>query len=259
MSDSDYIGFINAELDGEISEEDAGALRERLRKDPEAARRYAQYGEVERLLGAAGPVSPPPGLRTRILTAVAAERAASRPHQGFFDRFMGALSSSPSVRYAYAFAAGAVIAICAFVVVSVTVPGFVPADPDDLYGTLGAGHESCKWLAEPVEFSAPGVFGSADVAYCGSGVTLDLVLSSDDRIEVVIEHGLDMSLEGMGALRAGSHILRASDGSIELEHAGDRDYRFQFSHAGRDRPPLRIRVSSGGRLVFEGSVPPERD
>jgi hypothetical protein len=259
MNDRDYTGFMHAEMDGDISAEDAGRLRERLRDDPEAARQYAELRDVERALVAAEPVSPPPGLRTRILSAIAADRATLRPRRGYFDRLMEALSPSPSVRYAYAFAAGAVIAICAFVVVSVTVPGVVPADPDDLYGALGVGHQSCGWLPEPLEFSARGVFGSADVAYCDSGLTLDLMLSSDVPVEVVIEYGDDVSLKGMGTLRAGSHVLRASSGSIELEHAGVSNYRFQFSRVGRDRPPLSISVTSADGLVFEGDIPPERD
>lgn len=259
MTDRRFTELMNAALDGHISPEDAGRLRDYLATDSDAARRYEELKQVGSFLSDSDAESPPPGLRSAILAAVAdLERA--RRHPGYVERFMAALSPRPRVRYAYAFATGAVLAVCVFVVVSVTAPGVVvlPGGSDELYGTLGIGNAGRRFT-EPVEFCAPGACGSVGVAFDGSRVTLDLSLSSRSELEVVIGHVPDVSFEAMGALQDGSHAVRASGRSVELTHAGDRDYRFLFADPSGDRRPLHIRVTSGDSLVFDCTVPPERD
>ena len=191
------------------------------------------------------------------MRAVAA-RGSSDAKVGFLERMKEVLSPAPRMRPAYAFAGGIVVGLCLFVLLSVTLPQMMPGDAANLAGTIGGGAR-CFLAADPVSFDVPGASGRASVRYCEETVTLELSLSSESEVIVVLSYDEDIGFDGLRAPPGGDYAVRVVGHSAELTHKGTRDYDLLFTDYAESHLPLRMSVFAAGRSVFEGSVPPERE
>lgn len=271
MIEKRYIDLMNSEIDGDNSPEESRELEEYMARSPEARRHFKELREVGRALADAGEASPPPGLRRSIMNAVEArERAAATP--GLLTRIRravappvgmqpayatsgGAVARAARMRFAYAFAGGVVAGLALFVLLSVTVPRLVPGDVGNLYGTIGS--ERC-FVEEPLSFSVPGAEGYANIRYCAETVTVELSLSSDSEVVVVLAYDEQVDFNGLQALQPGDHAIRVSGHRAELTHSGTRDYDLTFTDHTESHLPMSVSVMEGGRALFESSVPPDR-
>ncbi len=251
------IELMNAEIDGVNSPEGSRELQEHLDANPDARRHYDELKDVGRVLAEADEASPPEALRRAIMRAVAA-RGNPDVKAGFLERMKEVLSPAPRMRPAYAFAGGVAVGLCLFVLISVTLPQMVPWDAANLVGTIGGG-ERCFVVADPVSFDVPGASGRASVRYCAETVTLELSLSSESEVVVVLFYDEDVDFDGLRALQGGDHAIRVMGHRAELTHTGTRDYDLFFTDYAESHLPLRMSVLAAGRSVFESSVPPERE
>jgi len=247
---------MHAEIDGTNSPDESRELREYLDGDPDALRRFEELKEVGRVLSDARQVSPPASLKRAIMSAVA-DRGRPSAARGYRARLREALSPPPRTRLAYAFAGGVAVGLVLFAAFSVTLPHMAPGDGADLFGTMGGGR--CFVAAEPVSFDVPGATGRASLRYCAETVTLELSLSSDSEVVVVLSYDDGVDFDGVKALQPGDHAIRVIGHSAELTHAGTRDYDLYFTDYTESHLPMRMSVVAAGRSVFESSVPPGRE
>jgi hypothetical protein len=257
VMDRRHTELMNAEIDGVNSLGASRELREYLDANPDARRHFEELKEVGRVLREAETVSPPPALKGAIMRAVAARRSG-KTGLGFFDRIRESLSPSPRMRLACAFAGGIAVGLGLFALLSVTLPQMLPGDAASLYGTVGGG-ERCFVAADPVSFDVPGASGRASVRYCAETVTLELSLSSESEVVVVLSYDERVDFDGLRALQAGDHAIRVTGHRAELTHAGTRDYDLSFTDYSESHLPMRMSVLEAGRTVFESSVPPGRE
>jgi hypothetical protein len=251
-----YIRLMHAEIDGVSTPEESRELHAYLEADADARRHFEELKSVGRAMAEAGRVSPPPDLRPAIMRAVrAAERGGER--HGVVGRLREVLSPAPRMRLAYAFTCGIAVGIGLFAVLSLTVPQLVPGDGAHLMGTMGG--ERCFVAGEAVTFDVPGASGSASVRYCSESVTLELSLESASEVVVVLSYDDRVDFDGIRALQSGDHAIRVTGHRAELTHAGDRDYDIYFTDYTESHLPIRMRVLSGGRSIFESNVPPGRE
>ncbi len=248
---------MNAEIDGANSPEASRELRDYLDADSDARRHYEELKDVGRVLAEADDVSPPAALRRAIMRAVAA-RENPKAKVGFLEKMKEALGPAPRMRPAYAFAGGIAVGLCLFVLLSVTLPQMVPGDTANLIGTVGGGGR-CFVAADPVSFEVPGAAGRASVRYCAEAVTLELSLSSESEVVVVLSYDDDVEFDGLRALQVGDHAVRVTGHRTELTHTGTRDYDLFFTDYTESHLPMRMNVFAAGQLVFESSVPPGRE
>ena len=185
-------------------------------------------------------------------------RESAEVKVGFFEGMRKLLSPVPRVRVAYAFAGGVAVGIGLFALISITLPQMVPGDAANLYGTIGGG-ERCFVAADPVSFDVPGAAGRASVRYCAETVTLELSLSSESEVVVVLSYDEEVDFDGLRALQAGDHAVRVTGQQTELTHIGTRDYDLFFTDYTESHLPMRMNVLAAGRSVFESSVPPGRE
>ena len=248
---------MNAEIDGANPPGASRELREYLDANPDARRRFDELKEVGRILTDVDQVSPPEALKRAIMRAVTA-RESAEVKVGFFEGMRKLLSPVPTVRVAYAFAGGVAVGIGLFALISITLPQMVPGDAANLYGTIGGG-ERCFVAADPVSFDVPGAAGRASVRYCAETVTLELSLSSESEVVVVLSYDEEVDFDGLRALQAGDHAVRVTGQQTELTHIGTRDYDLFFTDYTESHLPMRMNVLAAGRSVFESSVPPGRE
>jgi hypothetical protein len=163
------------------------------------------------------------------------------------------------VRYVLAFAGGIAIGMAVLTVLAVSVPEMAPLERSLLYGALGMNGDRCATRSVPVEFESPGVSGRASVRYCAENVLVELGLSSDDEISVTLSYDERLDFREIRALRAADHSLRTADSTAELRHSGESSYEIALVDYTESRLPLTVRVTSGGILLFEGTLPPERE
>lgn len=251
------IELMNAEIDGVNSPEESRELHEHLDATPDARRHYEELKDVGRVFAEADEASPPEALRRAIMRAVAA-RGNPDVKMGLLERIREALSPAPRMRPAFAFAGGMVVGLGLFLLISATLPHMVPGDAANLLGTIGGG-ERCFVAADPVSFDVPGASGRASVRYCAETVTLELSLSSESEVIVVLSYDEDVDFDGLRALQGGDYAIRVMGHRAELTHTGTRDYDLLFTDYAESHLPLRMSVLAAGRSVFEGSVPPERE
>ncbi|MFH1688981.1 MAG: hypothetical protein ABIE42_01925 [Candidatus Eisenbacteria bacterium] len=257
MIDRRHIELMNAEIDGVNSPEASRELHDCLDACPDARRRFEELKEVGRVLAESDQVSPPAQLKVAIMRAVAARRSGE-VGAGLLERMREALSPAPRMRLAYAFTGGIAVGLGLFALLSVTLPQMLPGDAADLYGTVGGGERRFV-AADPVSFNVPGATGSAGVSYCAETVMLELSLSSDSEVVVVLSYDEQVDFDGLRALQAGDHAIRVTGHRVELTHAGMRDYDLHFTDHTESHLPMRMSVLEAGRTVFESAVPPGRE
>ena len=248
---------MNAEIDGANSPGASRELREYLDANPDARRRFDELKEVGRVLTDANQVSPPEALKRAIMRAVTA-RENAEVKVGLLEKMREVLGPAPRMRLAFAFAGGVAVGIGLFALLSVTLPQTVPGGAANLMGTIGGG-ERCFVGADPVSFDVPGAAGRASVRYCAETVTLELSLSSESEVVVVLSYDEEVDFDGLMALQAGDHAVRVTGHRTELTHIGTRDYDLFFTDYTESHLPLRMSVLAAGRSVFESSVPPGRE
>ena len=251
------IELMNAEIDGVNSPEESRVLHEHLDANPDARRHYEELKDVGRVFAEADEVSPPKALSRTIMRAVAA-RGHPDVKMGLLERMREALGPAPRMRLAYAFAGGMVVGLGLFLLISATLPQMLPGDAANLLGTIGGG-ERCLVAADPVSFDVPGASGSASVRYCAETVTLELSLSSESEVIVVLSYDENIDFDGLRALQSGDYAIRVMGHRAELTHMGTGDYDLLFTDYAESHLPLRMSVLAAGRSVFESSVPPERE
>ena len=252
-----HIELMNAEIDGVNSPEASRRLHQYLDANPDARRHYEELRDVGRVLAEADEVSPPEALRRAIMRAIAA-RANPKVKVGVLERMREALSPAPRMRLAYAFTGGIAVGLGLFALISVTLPQMVPGDAANLMGTIGGGGR-CFVASDPVSFDVPGAAGRASVRYCAETVRLELSLSSESEVVVVLSYDDGVDFDGLRALRGGDHAIRVTGHRAELTHTGTCDYDLFFTDYTESHLPMRMKVFAAGRSVFESSVPPGRE
>jgi hypothetical protein len=253
-----YIRLMNAEIDGANSPEESRELREYLDANEEAREHFEELKAVGVAMAEAGQVSPPEGLRAAIMRIVR-QRERARARGGFVEWVRQGLSPAPRMRLAYSFAGGVAVGLVLFAILSMTLPqlAMVPGDGRELMGTMGG--ERCFVAADAVDFEVPGAAGSASVRYCAETVTLQLSLESESEVVVILSYDEEVDFDGLRAYQAGDHAIAVTGNRAELTHAGMRDYDLYFTDCTESHLPLRMRVESGGRSLFESNVPPGRE
>jgi len=254
MIDNKYIELMNGELDGVNSAEESLELKNYLERHPEARRYYEELVELVQMLGRAEDVEPPPELREIILTSISQKREEFE-RKSLFSSALEAFRHNFRREYAYAFAAGIIVGICLFAILSHIGPGGRPSDLDDFYGTLGIKSRAEQLIGtEPIEFEFPEVSGSAHVKYSKDIILTELSLSSDSEISVVFQYDENVRFEGLRTLAGVDHKINVTEKMLELTHNGISDYVIILKGANQADNLVSIKIKTGRGLLLEKSI-----
>ncbi len=255
MNEKRWLELMNGELDGANTPEESSALRAHLASSEEARRRFDELGRMARMFADAGEVKPPAAMESRIIDAIAARDDAAGRDRGFLLDFL-----APRRKIAYSFAAGIAVGALIFVIIYHALGGGNQLDVRDLYGSLAERERAGAVLdARSVEIAAPGCTGSAAVQYRDEAVIVGVTIDADAGVEIGIAAITKLSLRSFQAPACGDYTLRGSGKGISVGLGGRCEFVAVFGDTRRERPPVRVSVTSGERVLFERTIEPARE
>lgn len=159
-----YQELIHAELDGRLTDQQRADLSEFLLEDAEGRQLRDELRKLNAALSGIQPVEPPAGLHESIVESVRFRRAAARSRV------------SPTVlRYAAAFAGGALVSALAFQIGANQRGGL---DPAEMTGTMSPSHRSAT---VPLQNGQ----GRATAREMPSGLVLEYDLAAGEPVKIV--------------------------------------------------------------------------
>jgi hypothetical protein len=232
MLEEKYIELIQADVDGELPEQQRAELGRYLLANPEARALRDELRRTCAALENVRPVEPPADLRTSILReiglAAAPRRSAGR------TGLSGLWASGPVLRYAAAFAGGLLISAIAFQFGSTHRPGL---DVTQIAGTMAS--------QDPAASSAPVDAVSIDRAQVRGSVRLfqsrtmrfvEFDLTAREPLEVVVVHdGQEARFRGGGSAGTG----------------GSGRYGLVLDGAGEAGSPIELKFIASGAVIHE--------
>jgi hypothetical protein len=249
-----YIELMNQEIDGANSPAESSALHTYLSTHPEGQSYYNELLELEETFDEIRSVPPPPELRAAILAEIQGSGEATE-RRGIFNGIFDAFRFSP--RMAYAFAAGLIIGIGLFAILSRVSPVTSPGDVERLYGTLADTGATAPFPAtEPVTFDLPGGSGSVRARSSGNATVAEINLSTDTQVQIFLEFGEHVRFDGFRALDSGDHTMQLVGNQAELTHSGVGNYAVILRDDTRSCPPIHLRAFAAGDLLFEREIRP---
>jgi hypothetical protein len=236
MINEKYLELIQAEVDGELPDQDRAELSRFMLANPDA---HAVRDELKRLcrtLDQVRPAEPPPELLASILAAVRmpAPAVGSRSQRSFLPR-------SGVLRYAAAFAGGLIVSAIAFQVASDQDAGL---DVSDVAGTMVS--------QDPVSRSGP--VDNMHLSLDQVSGTVSLFRSSSMRVvefNLVVRETVDVAVVHDGQ-EARFSSLGQSGG------AAAQRYALVLDGPGVEGAPIEIRFLAAGAAIHSASlkVPP---
>jgi anti-sigma factor RsiW len=225
MTDSEYLGLIQAEIDGELDARQRGELARRLLADPDARGLRDEFQRLCARLDAVKPVEPPPQLLPRIMEALppATLRLPASRWQ--------------ASRWRYAALLAGVLAAAAFVFKTVNGPG--PAS-NELTGTMASARG--RTTLDTVRLGTGPVAGRVDLYRDATGLGLTFDLAASAPVEVVVS-------SAAGTLRVTGPTSGDRSGlstSVSLPGAeGSRRVDLTFLMSGREVGHARLSPAEG--------------
>jgi len=245
MIEDRIIELMNGEIDGINSQRDSEWLREYLAGDPEARAYFEELRDSIAVLERAGPVQPPPGLRGRLLAALAdAPVPVTGGHRTRLQFLRDAFAFRRQPSHALAFGVGAVLV--AIVLLALGLPvGPERSEVNTIYGVA----LDRRGEAPVAVLTAEGVRCEIDARRHERNVLLWVSLASDRSILAVLEAEGPARCEGVLAPEApGTDEISISGSRVELTHKGVG--RYQISYHETEGVPLTYRIE----LYAEGAV-----
>jgi hypothetical protein len=241
------------EIEGTISGEDREKLHRYLETDGEARGYFNDIVRMATLFGRSGEVEPPAELRARILRALD-KAAAPRVEK----RGMGAwFAPRPFWRLAAAGAVGVIIGIVGYHLVLKANEASKPIDIKQLYGSIAPGDETLQ--GSVIDIDLPGAKAKLAVRRNDARVFSDLTVDSAAEVDIVLQYaGTPIEFAGGKLSRTPSNEVAISDHEVRVRNRGQGTYHIMFSLHDDPQSPVRVRIQSGGNVLFEEDVPPIR-
>jgi hypothetical protein len=232
MIDEKYLELIQAEVDGELPDQDRAELSRFMLANPDA---HAVRDELKRLCSALDqvrPAEPPSGLRASILAAV----PQPVPAVGLRSP-RRLLPQSGALRYAAAFAGGLIVSALAFQVASDRTAGL---DISGVAGTMVSQDQvSGSAPVDTVHVSLDQVSGTVSLFRSSSMRVVEFDLVASAPVEVAVLHdGQEARFGGFG----------------QSGRAAAQRYALVLDGPGLQGAPIEIRFLTAGTVIHRDSL-----
>ena len=242
-----FTDLINAELDGEINDEQKAELRAFL---SESAEGRALKDELTSLCGALDAVEqedPPPYMRHIVMNSVPPNRTDEES-----PGFLQVLFATPALKYATTFAVGVVLTL------SIVNSGQISNQTfDDVTGLVGTvANPVNATLASSVTLSEMDIAGTVSLRSAGSLLILDFNLVSADQIEVHADY-TDRTIwfNGFAQLASEGTTVSVEAGRIRLGmEEGKRRYAVYLQNEGDRNTTINLRFLADGKVIQQAKL-----
>jgi hypothetical protein len=243
----EFIALINADIDGEIRQEDKDRLDALLLENEEARAMHAELLSLCESIESAKPELPPPHLRHVIMNNIKPTPAGTNS-PGFLEWLL----AMPAFKYSATFAAGVILTLSA-----VSSDQQSTRALDNVTGLVGTIADPVRGdLLNTIAVDNTKVVGQVSLRSTGPLLILDFDLVTSGPIEIDAEYS-DRTIwfNGFGQLENSGTTISAKSGSVTLNMEGKRRYAVYLHNEGEKRPvTVNLRFSSGGEVVHEASL-----
>ena len=253
--DPKYVDLINAEIDGEISEEDRALLEQFLAENAEARAFRDDLAGLCAELDSVGLIEPPEHLKHSIIDAVTRQRStkpASAP--AGWRSMLGMLFSGTVPRYALSFAAGALFTYALISSDRISRQAF--DDVTGLVGTISQPDFTAQLSNEhEIRLALNELAGSVNLNRADPLLILDFDLASQEPIEIVANFDdRDIWFNGFAQLESEGTSIAAESGRVTVRMVGQRRYAVYLYNTAHDATTIGLRFYSGGTLIHEDEL-----
>ena len=243
-----YVELIHADIDGEISESERADLNEFLQQSEEGRSLRDELGSLCQAISSAKYVDPPPHLRHLIMESV----KLAPKHQEASSK-LTAIFWLPPVRYAGAFAAGALLTL-AFVG-SDWASRHAFDDVTELVGTISETAPEPITTDGSMRLTMNEIAGIVSVSNAGPILIVDFDIVSHEPVRIVADFSdRDIWFQGFAQLQSPATTVTADTGQITLITEGRRRYAMYLHNAGSDKALIDLRFYVGDALIYEGQL-----
>lgn len=246
--DQKYIDLINADIDGEINEDDKADLEAFLARSPEARAARAEFEAFCAALDSIETENPPPHMRHVIMNAVP---PVSRNSGAAEPGFLHTLLAAPALRYAVTFAAGVFLTLSLVNSSQISNRAF-----DDVTGLVGTVADPVDAeLSSTVAIDESAVAGTVSLRTAGSILILDFDLVAASPIEIEADY-TDRTIwfNGFAQLESSGTSVSAESGRVTLGMEGKRRYAVYLQNEGGRETTVNLRFKADGEVVHEASL-----
>ena len=248
MSDSHLEELLSAAEDQALSAVERDELDELLESSAGAARAWEQYRRLSEYLERAQPLTPPPQLAERILSATQLP-AAARPRKPAWK--LSQLFEPAVFGYGIAAAAGVLATIALYESRSTVYD--IP-DVSRLAGSLAPGAHT---ELDSIRFETGGVAASARLSQRQDLLVLDIRFDAERPLHVEAESG-DPGLVFEGLLQAPGQppMVTLAGGRLVIDGEGRQAIAaiLRTDPAGNGGAEVRLAFSSEGRMLHDGTL-----
>ncbi len=237
MNDEKYIELIQAELDGDLNEDQKAELDSWLHESAEARTTRKEFRELAGLLRQIPSRQPPESLRQNILAQI---------------KLAGQRRSEPS-RWAVPAAAHMVMAFAAGIVVTIGLFQLTPADigPTDTRSLVGSMVRNQALPDESprdrLELGLDTLQGSVELHRNNNLLLLEFEFDANGSVDLVLDFAdQDLQFEGFAHQSATPPMLRVSTDFIGIVASGDQSFVVFLALTGGE-----IEAGSGASIALE--------
>lgn len=252
MIDKDYIELINKEIDGVISAEESVKLKDYLEKNPDAQKCYDDYVKLSKMLQQVNAVEPPSNLKKIILNSIRWNKYGIKERKRLFQPLIDALNVKVKHNLAYSFAAGLIVGVFIFALLSHSLNKDTFLDNSELTGTLLlTGAIQDFQTAGKIEDER---FGAVEVKFAKNIVLAEIDIAIHQEVKMVIQFDKsDITFAGFRQLHNLANNLEINDDSVILTSKDTTKLLVVFNDKSQTASPMTFKIYSDA-LVLEGTV-----
>ena len=243
--------LVNREVDQELTPVEQEELEKCLANLPQLAARRDELLKLTEIIKSSDEVDVPPDMKGNILRALR-DRKRRRSAVMVFRPGIRSLWSGLGLRYAYAFAGGAVVGAGLLAFVFRTGPATFPVDNGNLTGTIVLGSLSDRFSrVDHRTIEGERASGNIDVSVSDHLVVMKLELVSDLPVELTVEFEPDaMVIAGFNRSGNDNTPIVIGEHSVGTVHTGTVTYDLIWSMSGRDSTTVRVTLFAE-ELIFD--------
>ena len=246
MIDKKYIELMNREIDKQITDDEKIELHNYLSVNESANEYYNELLQTNEYLNHIPDREPSENLKKQIINSINFSKYPVRTEKKSFWNIL----TVPRMKLSYTFAAGLIIGIIVFSLISNNSNNITT---DNEFGTIGI-ENSDATIVKDIAINRSNITGNIQLKKYKNNFLFDVDLISRQKIEFKITYPQNIVLQGLNPGLLNNIDLSKGDNFITSESSGIHQYKLIFSQLNKKSSSLNIQVMQLGNVVFEDNV-----
>lgn len=251
MIEPKYIELINKEVDGLNSSRDSVILAEYLKKSSEAQNLYENLVKLSETLDQTEKIDPSPNLKKTILNSINMGKYSSDQNKSWSKSILS--HSNVRIKYAFMFAAGMILGIIGYSIISDTLPKI---DTSNLNGTfmIDNNSETLKTI-DRFEFDSSGINCLFNIKSGEKQFLAEVDLKSDRLIRIKMEYDREnIIFQNIQKTNDNYIDMVVKSNYFELNHEGNGNYLIFLRRSLPVSASIDLKIFSNDTLLFERNL-----